>query len=190
MRGFLKKLPELVEFFNQYEKSLLQNSVGEMEKRIFKCFSPMFKKEGLVKRLSINPESFEISLFDELNTRIGIERLSAGERQMLATSIIWALGQLSENAAPVIIDTPVGRLDSDYRAMFIGSYLPMAANQVVVLSTDEEINETYFPLIEEAVGAEYELKFDNVSQSSFIKPGYPFKTRQREKNDEIGLAAA
>ncbi len=186
----LEKLPELVEFFKGYEKALLLNSIEDMENSVFKCLSSMFKKEKLVKKLTIDPGSFEISLFDESNSRVGVDRLSAGERQMLATSIIWALGQLSENAAPVVIDTPVGRLDSDYRAMFIGSYLPMAANQVIVLSTDEEINETYFPLIKEAVGAEYELKFDIATQSSLIRKGYPFKTRLRENNDETGLAAA
>jgi DNA sulfur modification protein DndD len=186
----LEKLPELIEFFKSYENDMLLNSISDMEERIFKCFSSMFKKQMLIQKLTIDPKSFEISLFDGGNERIGIDRLSAGERQMLATSIIWALGQLSENAAPVIIDTPVGRLDSDYRAMFIGNYLPMAANQVVVLSTDEEINETYYPLIESTTGAEYELSFDNAAQTSLIKKGYPFKSKIRDESNETGRAAA
>ena len=53
------------------------------------------------------------------------------------------LAKASNSAAPTIIDTPLGRLDSDHRLNLVEKYFPTASKQVILLSTDEEINKKY-----------------------------------------------
>ena len=51
---------------------------------------------------------------------------------MLAVSILWGLAKASGQVMPVIIDTPLGRLDLSHRTNFITEYLPNASNQVIL----------------------------------------------------------
>ena len=65
--------------------------------------------------------------------------MSAGEKQLLAISLLWGLARVSEKHLPVAIDTPLARLDSSHRQNLIERYFPTASHQVILLSTDTEI---------------------------------------------------
>ena len=60
---------------------------------------------------------------------------------MLAIALLWGLAQASGQPLPVVIDTPLGRLDSSHRAHLIERYFPNASHQVLLLSTDTEIDD-------------------------------------------------
>jgi DNA sulfur modification protein DndD len=100
------------------------------------------------------------------------ERLSAGERQLLATSILWGLAKASGRALPTIIDTPLGRLDSSHRRHLLERYFPVASHQVILLSTDEEIDEASLKHLKQFVGREYQLTFNEQDRSTQIEKGY------------------
>ena len=98
----------------------------------------------MVNRVVINPETFEIQLLDTEGKLVPKELLSAGEKQMFAISLLWALRDLSGKPLPVIIDTPLGRLDSDHREHLVHNYFPKVSHQVILFSTDTEIDERYY----------------------------------------------
>lgn len=91
---------------------------------------------------------------------------------MFAISIVWALALTSGYKAPVIIDTPMARLDSSNRANFVTKYLPAASSQVIVLSTDEEIYGRYLDLIRENIVKYYLLHYREEEQCTNIMEGY------------------
>jgi DNA sulfur modification protein DndD len=100
------------------------------------------------------------------------DRLSAGERQLLAVSLLWGLAKASRRPLPAIIDTPLGRLDSSHRRHLVERYFPHASHQVLLLSTDEEIGGEYLDAIRPSVGHSYLLEFNEAERSSTVKPGY------------------
>ena len=73
---------------------------------------------------------------------------------------------------PVIIDTPLGRLDSQHRSDFGERHLPCGAKQVTVLSSGEEVNGQYWDLIKPNVNAVYTLVYDEAQHGSSIQSGY------------------
>ena len=99
-------------------------------------------------------------------------QLSAGEQQMFAVSIVWALALTSGYKAPVVIDTPMARLDSSNRANFVMNYLPAASSQVLVLSTDEEIHGRYHDMIRDHIVDYYTLLYREEEQCTSITHGY------------------
>ena len=100
------------------------------------------------------------------------DRLSAGERQLLAIALLWGLARVSGRALPTVIDTPLGRLDSSHRANLIERYFPSASHQVILLSTDEEINRTYHRMLEPQIGRSYLLQYDDEERATTVVDGY------------------
>ena len=49
---------------------------------------------------------------------------------------------------PIIIDTPLSRLDSAHRDNIVNNYFPNAGEQVIILSTDTEIDKDYYRKLE------------------------------------------
>ena len=103
---------------------------------------------------------------------LALDRLSAGERQLLATSLLWGLAKASGRPLPTIIDTPLGRLDSSHRRHLLDRYFPVASHQVVLLSTDEEVDEASLARLKPFVGRSYTLTFDERTHSTTINSGY------------------
>jgi DNA sulfur modification protein DndD len=114
-------------------------------------------------------EDYDIELTDEYQVNItspsgnkGLGTLSAGESQILALSFMSAMSQISGFSAPVIIDTPLGRISSEpkYRiAQNIPKYLN--GKQVTFLMTDEEYTEKVSAFLKKSVANEYQLDYAN-----------------------------
>ena len=67
----------------------------------------------------MNPETLDMQYLDENGNEVSKESLSAGEKQLMVIAILWALALCSKKKLPVIIDTPLSRLDSQHRMSII-----------------------------------------------------------------------
>lgn len=168
----LKYSTMTVDIMNEFMKRLQSQKVEKLEANIAKCFKYLAQKEAIITSIAIDPETLDITLRDYQGGLLLKQQLSAGEKQMFAISIIWGLALSSGYKLPVIIDTPMARLDSAHRSNFINKYLPSASSQVLVLSTDEEIYGKYLEDIKEYVGAAYTLVYDEDEKCSSIWTGY------------------
>jgi DNA sulfur modification protein DndD len=151
---------------------MVEKHIKHLESLILDSFISLIRKSKLVKRIAIEPENFKLTLFDKDLKPIPSNRLSAGERQILAVSILWGLAKASGRPLPAIIDTPLGRLDSKHRQQLIGNYFPKASHQVILLSTDEEIDQSYRNDLSKYIGREYHIEYQESLQTSTITEGY------------------
>ena len=94
--------------------------------------------------------------------------------RLLAVAILWGLARASKSTAPTIIDTPLGRLDSEHRLNLVEQYFPAAAKQVILLSTDEEINQKYHKYIKPYLSRSYKVEYDQKINGSKLQEGYFF----------------
>ena len=155
-----------------FKLRLQESKVKELEANITQCFKFLAQKEAMITSVEINPISLDIILRDYNGGVLLKSQLSAGEKQMFAIAIIWGLALSSGYKLPVVIDTPMARLDSAHRYNFINRYLPNASSQVIVLSTDEEVNGQYLEQLREHIGTYYTLRYDEAAKSTSILPGY------------------
>jgi DNA sulfur modification protein DndD len=135
------------------------------------CLGQLLRKERLIGRVAIDPETFALSLWDCDDRELRPEVLSAGERQLTALALLWALARAAGRPLPVVIDTPLGRLDAGHRRHVVERYMPAASHQVIVLSTDTEIDGELHELLAPSVGAEYHLVNDEEGRTSVVE-GY------------------
>jgi len=155
-----------------FRSALAHRNSDKISAHILDSLHQLLSKPKLVGGVHLDPDTFDISLTDASGELLSPDRLSAGERQLLAVAILQGLARMSGRVIPTVIDTPLGRLDSSHRTNLVENYFPQASHQVVLLSTDEEINKTYHSMIKPWVGRSYLLTYDEETQSSSVQPGY------------------
>ena len=161
-----------LDVMHEFVHRLQTQKVDILEKNITSRFKFLAQKQAIITSIIIDPETLDITLKDYKGGVLLKDQLSAGEKQMFAISILWGLALSSGYKLPVIIDTPMARLDSAHRSNFINKYLPNASSQVIILSTDEEINGKYLDDIKGYVNKAYTLIYNDSEKCSTIEPGY------------------
>ena len=142
-----------------------------IESLMYDSFLQLLHKPDLVRGLKVDPNTYAATLTGSDGRTLPFDRLSAGERQLLATAMLWGLARASGRPIPTIIDTPLGRLDSSHRRNLVERYFPHASHQVILLSTDEEIVGLYWEAIAPYVARTYMLATLTHGQTQ-IFPGY------------------
>lgn len=155
-----------------FRERLINRHVKRIEQLILESFQQLLRKQTLISALTIDPKTFAVQLRDRDGQMISADRLSAGERQLLAISMLWGLARASGRPLPAVIDTPLGRLDSTHRCHLVRRYFPFASHQVLLLSTDEEIDQHYFQELRPHVGRSYLLDFDEKTSTTSVREGY------------------
>ncbi len=82
--------------------------------------------------------------------------LSAGEKQIFTQALFAAVAKVSGRTFPLILDTPLGRLDEDHRLNVLRS-LAGRDGQVVLISTNTEVVGSYLEAIRQKVSRAYLL---------------------------------
>ena len=157
---------------DKFRLALVRRHINRIQQFVLESFEQLFRKKTLVKDIKINPESFALKLIGSNGEEFIPDRLSAGERQLIAVSLLWGLARASERSLPAIIDTPLGRLDASHRTYLIERYFPYASHQVILLSTDEEISAKHFKKLQPWIGRSYQLVFDDSTEATTVRPGY------------------
>jgi DNA sulfur modification protein DndD len=152
-----------------------ERSISKIEEVVVDCFRELLGKQNFITKLELDLKTCEPTLTNKAGKKLHLERLSAGERQLFAISMLWGLAIVSGRQLPTIIDTPLGRLDSNHRFTLVDRYFPKAADQVILLSTDKEIDEELAARLEPSTGRWYRIDYENDRESSTISEGSLFE---------------
>lgn len=161
-----------IEVLQEFMVRLQREKIEKLSSTATSCFQSLVEKDSLVSEIKIDPDTLDVTILDLDGKELLKSQLSAGEQQMFAVAIVWALALTSGYKAPVVIDTPMARLDSSHRANFVTKYLPAASSQVMVLSTDEEVYGHYLDLVRDHVVDYYTLLYREEEQCTSIVHGY------------------
>ena len=156
----------------EYTTRLQSEKTRILALTITECYHKLANKQNLIEEIIMDPKTLDIIYLNKEEKEVPKESLSAGEKQLMVIAILWALAICSKKKLPVIIDTPLSRLDSEHRSALITSYFPNASEQTIILSTDSEIDSTYYEMMKDSVGDEFTLNYDDESRSTSIARGY------------------
>jgi DNA sulfur modification protein DndD len=160
------------EVLGLFEEKIRNKHIRTLEKYIKDGFESLLRKRNFINSIVICPNTFQLTINIVGEGFVPASKLSAGERQLLAVAVLWALARASGRKLPTVIDTPLGRLDSSHRKSFVMNYFPNAGEQVILLSTDEEIVGNYHQSLKKYLSHEYLIEYDEDKQSSSINSGY------------------
>ena len=169
---FIEECDAIANLLNQYTVRLRKNKVHLLQEKTFEMYRMLSSKSGLIKDILIDDKSYTIKMIDRNGHEIKKSSLSAGEKEVFALSLLWGLAQTSQLQLPILIDTPLSRLDSTHRDNIIKHYFPNAGQQVIILSTDTEIDKDYYRLLQPYLSGAASLEFDPRQELTTIKQGY------------------
>ena len=157
---------------SEYSRELTQSKITSLSTAILDSFNQLSHKTNRIRHIEIDPYNFAVTLYDTNNRPISKEELSAGEKQIYTTALLWGLAKTSGKPLPMILDTPLGRLDTNHRELLVKHYFPFVSHQVVLLSTDTEIGEHLRLLLKPHTSHTFHLAYQNVDECSTIEDGY------------------
>lgn len=156
----------------EFRKRLVDMRRATLEELILDSFKRLIRKKDLIGRVTLDPQTMSLTLETHGGEPMTPQQLSAGERQLLAVSTLWALARATGRPIPIVIDTPLGRLDGSHRRNIVSWYFPEAAEQMILLSTDTEVTRKYSDILDRAITHRYLLQYDSDAKSSSFRHGY------------------
>ena len=165
---------------NEFAVEMAKRKINDLEGEFINSYHRLARKDDISLRAEINPTDFSVKLVDKDGFEIDKDQLSAGEKQIYAIAILEALARTSGRKLPIIIDTPLARLDSIHRTKLIQNYFPYASHQVIILSTDTEVDEEFYEELSSSISHAYKLDFNSKTKSTTATEGYFWKTKQSE----------
>jgi len=118
-------------------------------------------EEGAVELIS--PDGRDLRQYD----------LSAGEKQIFTQALFSAIAEVSQRTFPLVVDTPLGRLDENHRLNVL-RHITNRNGQVILISTDTEVVGQYLAAIRNKVGKFYIIrnKVEGGVARSWSEEGY------------------
>src|SRR5262249_18161995 len=146
--------------------------IDRLSDLITESFRFLLRKQTLVSRILIDPVSFAITLYDDAGNALPRQRLSEGEKQIFAIAMLWGLARASARPLPAATDPPMARLDAPHRQHLVERYFPNASHQVVIFSTDTEVDRHYYSLLQPTIARAYHLDYDERTRTTMGVEGY------------------
>lgn len=114
---------------------------------------------------------FRMDIIDVNGDPVPKKEISEGEKQILAFSFIAALAKAAKAENPIVMDSPIIRLDEEHRLQLI-DYLPNLAHQVILFMIPKtEMRDEYLrqPALRNHLGHMVEIQFDKEEQVSTLE---------------------
>jgi len=162
VRELLGKSERVRAVIDQVIPALFPLKVKALQTAMTRVYKQLAHK-GQVDKIVIENDG-TTHILGKTGKEISFDR-SAGENQIFATALIAGLAEVSGVKAPLVVDTPLGRLDSKHRERIFEFWIGNANRQVILLSQDKEIDPDFYERIHKHVCATYLLEHMDVGDS-------------------------
>lgn len=163
---------KLLKISEEYQTKQISSCLVKIAELAVKKFDEINKKKNYISKIIIDKNTFDVILYDNIGVEKDITILSAGEKQLLISAIIWAIFKLSDRNNLFTFDTPLARLDKENRTLFVEKVLCTISDQVMILSTDEEIVGDLYKIVKNSISKQYILLNDEKAGKTEIKEAY------------------
>lgn len=103
-----------------------------------------------------------------------LEMLSGFEKRSFGIAFSLALAEITRRRIPLVIDTPLGNADSEYRPRTLQALKNVELDQVIILTHDEEVTPELAETIRSATSQTFLVEFQGRATGSVVQPGAYF----------------
>ena len=145
---------ELQDFFTQVKNRLKDKRKEQIEQTINHYFPILMTAHKMISHIRVTSD-FELRYENAEGQILGINNFSSGMKQLAATALLWTLKEVSGKNIPLIIDTPLARIDREHQDNLLSQYYPNVGKQVIILPTNSELDERKYEQLKPYIYKEY-----------------------------------
>ncbi len=159
VKSVVAKAQRVCDLINELIPSLYTLKTQKLADAMTEVYHSLAHKDQ-VARIDID-EVGQTKVLSKEGNEIIFDR-SAGENQLFATALIAGLAKVSGMDAPLVVDTPLGRLDSKHRKNILNFWVSDSKRQVILLSQDKEIDREMYQHLEPHIAKTYVLHHQQI----------------------------
>ncbi|MBM3861551.1 MAG: hypothetical protein FJ395_18150 [Verrucomicrobia bacterium] len=155
-------------------EQLKPTTTARLEEYVTKYFRRIADKrfEGGKIHLPVGlPPEIEL----ESGQRLALEAFSGFEKRSFGVAFSLALAEITKRRIPLIIDTPLGNADSEYRPRTLRTLAEFDLDQAIVLTHDEEVTPRLMQHIDPYIRQTFLVEYQGRERGSVIYPNQYFK---------------
>ncbi len=155
----------------EFKNRIINMKLELVSKNACDIFNKTIRKKNYISEMRFD-KNFSFKLYNGNGKMISPLLLSAGEMQILVSSLIWAMFKVSGRKEMFVFDTPLARLDRENRIQFIKNIISTISEQVIILSTDSEFIGENLKSIEGKLCNRYLLEYNDRTKTTKISHQY------------------
>ena len=169
-RTLMKLSDECADAWEDIRDKYVETQRESVEKHASQIFEQLTNKNDVYEGLTISKD-YELDVKTISGDRdIEEQNPSKGARQIIAYSFIAGLNKFTAREAPVVIDTPIGRLDPEHKENLI-NYFPNFRDQVIILYQPGELDEEDIEQMGDNISSHLEIhQREDDPESSEVSP--------------------
>ena len=150
----------ILKSINQFIDEIVQSRKSEIENIATQFLKDITNAPDVYTGIELDEHyRLHLKIKDQITVPSWERGPSAGQSQVIAHSFIAALNKFTAKEAPIIIDTPLARLDEIHAKNIVRSY-PEMGKQIIILYQPRELDDKLIQLIRPHIRFEYDIKRD------------------------------
>jgi DNA sulfur modification protein DndD len=154
-KSVANKAQKVIHLIDELLPRLFDLKTQELSQAV-SCYIKQLAHKEQVSSVSIQADGI-CRLMAEDGKEIQFDR-SAGENQIFATALFAGLAKVSGYHIPLMVDTPLARLDSKHRDNLLRYWYSDPDRQVILLSQDKEVDDELLQSVRPYLGKTYLLE--------------------------------
>lgn len=154
-KSVANKAQKVIHLIDELLPRLFDLKTQELSQAVTRCYKQLAHKQQ-VNSIHIQADG-TCRLAADDGKEVRFDR-SAGENQIFATALFAGLAKVSGYHIPLVVDTPLARLDSKHRDNLLRYWYSDPDRQVILLSQDKEVDEALLQSVHPYLGKTYLLE--------------------------------
>lgn len=162
-----EKVNRVLEELQEALKPTTSNRLEECVSGHFLKIADKRYRGGIIRLPAGYPPEIQFSNGDP---RSLLEMFSGFEKRSFGIAFSLALAEITKRRIPLVIDTPLGNADSEYRPRTLKALTDIDLDQIIILTHDQEVTPDLHAQIKGFVCQRFLVEFNETKKISMVQP--------------------
>lgn len=159
----------------ELQEKLKPTTTARLEQCVTKHFVAIADRRFRNAQIKLPVGQPPVLCFPDGQPHMLIEMNSGFEKRAFGIAFTLALAEITRRRVPLVIDTPLGNADSEYRPRTLKALAEVDLDQVIILTHDEEVTPDLVEHIRGKVSQKFLVEYQDAGRLSVVKPDSYFK---------------